>query len=314
MSEVKEIEMMIPTSLVNKLEKLFEEDKIDFNKILFTIYWINKGKYNSIKGKYENYQEVSSRFGNWISLVGKKGTNFINKLINGGIIKKVSGYVSAKHYTRYTLIEPFNYKGKSAKGNEFNYYQLTIDDGAFIRKYIMDGYNVIIPSNNNKKLEENKDKKYMELQDLYNELQKGFNQIQQENFELKAKIEELESNTEVAKPTTTRTEIASAVRTEMPTQHQPYNDEVINNMFQDAIKEFPVEVKQPMDYSQRATAYDSEIDKYIANNIKDVNHIYYNIKAKKIDCVPYPSTTKETICNGLWLAINYKVAENKKVA
>jgi len=146
----KTINMMFPTSLVRKLENLFEGDKTDFNKVLFTVFWINKGKYNSIKKRYEAYQEVSSRYGNWMALTGKKGTAFITKLVDGGIIKKVSGYTTAKHYTRYTLVNPFQYKGKDATGNDYILYTLTEDAGAFAKKYINDNYCVIIPSTSTK--------------------------------------------------------------------------------------------------------------------------------------------------------------------
>lgn len=142
---IQTIEMMFPTSLVKKLENLFQDDKIDFNKVLFTVFWINRGKYNSLKGRNESFQEVSSRYGNWLSLKGKQGKEFLDKLIQGNIIKKVSGYVSGKQYTRYRLVMRFSYKGKDATKDDWELYTLTPDHGAFARKYITDKWNVIIP-------------------------------------------------------------------------------------------------------------------------------------------------------------------------
>ncbi|WP_313448224.1 hypothetical protein [Sphingobacterium sp.] len=170
----KTINMMFPTSLVKKLEKLFEGDKTDFNKVLFTVFWINKGKYNSIKKRYEVYQEVSSRYGNWMALTGKKGTEFITKLISGGIIKKVSGYTTAKHYTRYTLVTPYQYKGKDATGNDFSLYTLTEDAGAYAKKYINDNYCVIIPSTSTK-VKEIVRKESVEVEQVGNNLEKNYN-------------------------------------------------------------------------------------------------------------------------------------------
>nr|WP_315393910.1 hypothetical protein [uncultured Sphingobacterium sp.] len=141
--EEKVISMLFPTSLVNQLERLFEGDKIDFNKVLFTTFWINKGKWNSIKNRNETYQEVSSRFPNWLALTGKKGTDFIKKLIDGGIIKKTTGYTTGKNYTRYALVTPFIPKG-NAKGDDYTLYTLTPESGAYAKKYINDGYNVFI--------------------------------------------------------------------------------------------------------------------------------------------------------------------------
>ncbi len=168
----KTINMMFPTSLVKKLEKLFEGDKTDFNKVLFTVFWINKGKYNSIKKRYEAYQEVSSRYGNWMALTGKKGTEFIAKLVDGGIIKKVSGYTTAKHYTRYTLVTPYLYKGKDATENDYTLYTLTEYTGAFAKKYIKDNYNVIIPSTSTK-VKEIAKKMNVEVEQVGKDLEKN---------------------------------------------------------------------------------------------------------------------------------------------
>lgn len=178
----KTINMMFPTSLVKKLEKLFEGDKTDFNKVLFTVFWINKGKYNSFKKRYEAYQEVSSRYGNWMALTGKKGTEFIAKLIDGGIIKKVSGYTTAKHYTRYTLVTPYQYKGNDATGNDYTLYTLTEDSGAFAKKYIKDSYCVIIPSTSTKVKEITKEKN-VEVEQVGKNLETNNMNIEIENLE-----------------------------------------------------------------------------------------------------------------------------------
>ncbi|GEM_PF-783126 len=190
----KTINMMFPTSLVKKIEKLFEGDKTDFKKVLFTVFWINKGKYNIIKKRYEAYQEVSSRYGNWMALTGKKGTEFIAKLVDGGIIKKVSGYTTAKHYTRYTLVTPYLYKGKDATGNDYTLYTLTEDSGAFAKKYIKDNYNVIIPSTSTKvKVKEIAKKMNVEVLQVGKDLEKNNMDLEKEKIaQLEFKVSILE--------------------------------------------------------------------------------------------------------------------------
>lgn len=178
------VSMLFPTSLVEQLQDLFLNEKIDFNKVLFTVYWINKGKWNSLKKRYEAYQEVSSRFPNWLSIPGKKGTDFIKRLIDGGIIKHQGGYVTAKHFTRYKLVEPFDYKNKDATGDDYQLYTLKEDAGAFIRKYIADNFVVKIASTTKSKavkasnVESVNSSEFENLHDMVAKMQKQIEQMQ----------------------------------------------------------------------------------------------------------------------------------------
>lgn len=256
------VNMMFPTELLKKLEVLFADDKIDFNKILFTVYWINKGKYNSLKKMHENYQEVSSRYGNWISLVGKKGTDFIKKLVDGGIIKKVSGYVTAKHYTRYTLVNPFNYKGGDATGDMWTIYTLYPEDGAFIKKYLSDKHVVRISStvNNTKNIVKKAEAKQHEVNEVvdiatgevidvveefknikmtlkevldnYNELSNKIKALEVENAKLKA---------ELSNKINKKVDITSSLKNEM----QQYT---FISTIKDVITPAPEVIETPSDY------------------------------------------------------------------
>lgn len=192
--EERKVDMMLPTSLLSQLNELFKDSKTDIHKVYFTVFWINKGVYRSLKKMNMPYQEVSSQYGNWIS-----DTTIIPTLEKGGIIKKEKG--SKRYYQRFVLLNKFNYKGKSAKGSEYDLITLYDEDGAYVKKYIDGKHNVIIPprkKKNETKIKhiktvgkENTDNKLMELQDLYNELQASFNIVQQENFELKAENKKL---------------------------------------------------------------------------------------------------------------------------
>lgn len=231
------VNMMFPTELLKKLEVLFADDKIDFNKVLFTVYWINKGKYNSLKGKNESYQEVSSRYGNWISLIGKKGADFIKKLVDGGIIKKVSGYVTAKHYTRYTLVNPFNYKGGDATGDIWTIYTLYPEDGAFIKKYLSDKHVVRIKTNTTKantiakpKVEDSLKVEQGEAIDITAEI----NKINMTLNELINKVTALENeNKELREQLNNKADIASALKKEMA-QHV---NTAVNKRFEEPISD-----------------------------------------------------------------------------
>lgn len=180
------VSMLFPTSLVEQLQDLFLNEKIDFNKVLFTVFWINKGKWNNLKKKYEPYQEVSSRFPNWLSIPGKKGTDFIKRLVDGGIIRQQAGYVTAKHYTRYTLAEPFDYKGKDARGDDYQLYTLKEDAGAFVRKYIADNFVVKIASTYKSKavkasnVEAVNNSEFQNLHDMVKKMQMQIEQMQVE--------------------------------------------------------------------------------------------------------------------------------------
>ena len=333
--EERKVDMMLLTTLLSQLNELFKDSKTDIHKVYFTVFWINKGLYRSLKKMYMPYQEVSSQYGNWIS-----DTTIIPTLEKGGIIKKEKG--SKRYYQRFVLVDKFNYKGKSAKGSEYDLITLYDEDGAYVKKYIDGKHNVIIPPRKKKnetkikpiQIIDNKDKKLMELQDLYNELQASFNIIQQENFKLKAEngklIEELNTSTKENKTTRTRSEMAfysNKLKAEAELKKQQLANEKPVEESQPAVMvEEPKRYDQPcqinvdavwgvdVDYSQRATAYDGEIDKYIATNFLDGNHIYHNIKARKIDNVPTHQSVKESQCRGLWLAIQYKINNIKKTA
>jgi len=259
----KTINMMFPTSLVKKIEKLFEGDKTDFKKVLFTVFWINKGKYNSIKKRYEAYQEVSSRYGNWMALTGKKGTEFIAKLVDGGIIKKVSGYTTAKHYTRYTLVTPYLYKGKDATGNDYTLYTLTEDSGAFAKKYIKDNYNVIIPSTSTKvKVKEIAKKMNVEVLQVGKDLEKN--------------------NMDLEKEKITQLEFKVSILEELIASMQQQINELVNNSVNHVVAQPSTEIVEEVknnEYFEPQYVYDSE-----GNMVSSSQDVYAStlIERKKI--------------------------------
>lgn len=335
--EERKVDMMLPTSLLSQLNELFKDSKTDIHKVYFTVFWINKGVYRSLKKMNMPYQEVSSQYGNWIS-----DTTIIPTLEKGGIIKKEKG--SKRYYQRFVLVDKFNYKGKSAKGSEYDLITLYDEDGAYVKKYIDGKHNVIIPPRKKKnetkikpiqvvENKENKDKQIMELQELIKLQAEQINQLHQQVADLTSQLNMVKINKE-EKPAKTRSEIASAVRSEMAFYSNKLKAEAelkkqklanVNSVEETQHVEFPtVKAEEPkryeqpdildVDYSQRATAYDGEIDKYITTNSLDANHIYHNIKASKIDNLPALPSVKEGQCRGLWLAIQYKLNNIKKTA
>ncbi len=129
------IKIDIPSGLLSQLETLFaDETPKTFKKILFIIYIINQGKYNSSKKSYEQFYELSrTKLKSYLSLNSKLSV-ILDKLISNKIIAKNEGYLYNNHYQKYKMVNFFDYK------NCEKTIYLNFNDGAYVNRYIKDGY------------------------------------------------------------------------------------------------------------------------------------------------------------------------------
>ncbi|QQT29845.1 hypothetical protein I6I99_21255 [Sphingobacterium multivorum] len=178
------IKVDLPSKLITQLEEIFPSvNSKTFKKILFIIFLINKGKWNSLTKRYENYYELSIKSLKTYLSLNSKLSPIIKTLLDSNIIAKVGGYTTGVNYQKYKISHPFNFQ--EAK-EELTTLFLTSDDGAYVRKYIADGYIVkytsITPIAKEQSTDVNNNDAY--YQGVIEELIK-------ENKELKKQLEQL---------------------------------------------------------------------------------------------------------------------------
>lgn len=143
------IKMDFPTSLYTKLEGIFinENSKV-FKKVLFIIYLINQGTWNKAQGRYNNYYELSTNHMKGYLSLNKMMSPIMKKLIDNQIIKKSGIGINGSNYTKYSMIERFDFSKMNPSTLTTIY--LTKADGVYINKYISDDYIVKYAINKDK--------------------------------------------------------------------------------------------------------------------------------------------------------------------
>ena len=133
------IKLDIPTALYNELEIVFENEKSKvFKKILFIIYLINQGTWNSKTKQYNSYYELSINHMKGYLSLNKMMSPIINTLIEKGVIKKSGIGINGNNYTKYSMVQPFSFTKMEEK--DVTTIFLTTEDGAYVSKYINDNY------------------------------------------------------------------------------------------------------------------------------------------------------------------------------
>ncbi|WP_099369856.1 hypothetical protein [Sphingobacterium sp. 1.A.5] len=273
-----------------KIEEIFKGySNIFKEKAKFLVWIINREK--SYQLHFDNHKH-------FFGLSGKKGyslTDMLNKLIQNNIIKQVNEAVIGATSNEYSTTDQYKWKKKT--GEEKEYYNDTRTLPKFIKRFMVDWYvvkkkelseydddlNFVIELDSESKPDISID----DYQKTIDELKSQLNIQKQINEKLQNKINELENTNSSA---------------ESPIE-----------VTQSIIEE-PFPMDEELDFSERSTAYDSEIENYISKNNVDANDIYQKIKTKKIDKVPMPIAIKETQYKALWLAIQFKIKCRNKVA
>jgi len=133
------IKLDIPTALYNELEVIFESEKSKvFKKILFIVYLINQGTWNSKTKQYNSYYELSINHMKGYLSLNKMMSLIINTLIEKGVIKKSGIGINGNNYTKYSIVQPFSFSKMDKK--DVTTIFLTTEDGAYVSKYINDKY------------------------------------------------------------------------------------------------------------------------------------------------------------------------------
>lgn len=133
------IKLDIPTALYNELEAIFENEKSKvFKKILFIVYLINQGTWNTKTKQYNSYYELSVNHMKGYLSLNKMMSPIINTLIERGVIKKSGIGINGNNYTKYSMVQPFSFTTMDKK--EVTTIFLTTQDGAYVDKYINDNY------------------------------------------------------------------------------------------------------------------------------------------------------------------------------
>ena len=134
--------LVIPldNGVIQSVKKEFSEhNEKTIKKIMFIVYLVKKGKYNTSTKKRENYFEISrTKIKTYLSL-NKELSPIIDKLIELGIIAKKGGYINSVSYQKYTYIA-------KSTGKESEIF-INRTEGKYVSRYIDDNYTVIYSSN-----------------------------------------------------------------------------------------------------------------------------------------------------------------------
>ncbi|WP_313235722.1 hypothetical protein [Sphingobacterium multivorum] len=272
--EWKSVDIMIPTHLLNKLQELYINDSIPLAKIIFTVHWINKGKYNPLNKSYYPYQEVSNRYVNWLGLNAKQAKNFLKNLEDYGIIKIVGKGVKDKNYTLYSMVNPFDYKGGKATeiNTDWEFLRYFTEDFAFIKKYCETRGVVKIPSRTKKQQTklpvESVDISTGEITNVTEELNNikmTLKEVLDNYYELSNKISALEAeNAELKKELNKKADIVTSLKSEI----QQYT---LSRIEEPKVFENPDEINTDI-------IYDSKENTPFFNNDDDIDFVEDLIK------------------------------------
>lgn len=237
------IKMDFPTTLYNKVEQLFIDEKSKvFKKVLFIIYLINQGTWNKSQQRYNDYYELSqNRMKGYLSL-NKLMTPILKKLVENKIIRKSGIGINGVNYTKYSMVERFDFK-KISPSNHTPVY-LTNADGVYVSKYINDDYIVKYAVNKKKNTQPKKEvnQPVIETETASNvimveELDKinmTLNELINKYSALESKLDVLENeNKELREQLNNKADIASALKKEMA-QHV---NTAVNTRFEEPISD-----------------------------------------------------------------------------
>ncbi len=177
------IKVDIPTTLLNKLEVIFESEKSKvFKKILFIVYLINQGTWNVKTKQYNSYYELSINHMKGYLSLNKMMSPIINTLIESGVIKKSGIGINGNNYTKYSMVQPFSFTKMEEK--DVTTIFLTTEDGAYVNKYINDNYIVKYSVNKANKELKTTEKEVVNIEKVYKILERN-------NMDLEKEIENL---------------------------------------------------------------------------------------------------------------------------